>query len=843
LLCKDDTLIEEYESESDDSIHTIQSLQSLYRLSRDKSDYDSEDENKENYDTTNPLPVGLDLTNMHALLADDNDSLYQSSDEDASSFTKVSNIRKSEPLKYYSKFMEDMDFDPRQHRWSATPPGYGESTRFGSAIKDWFTENTVPEDVYFPAPEPPLAKVIPPPRERVKPKKMSTIVETHDVPSEHVEVKSVKRDTRSVIPRTEKSVLGPIDGVINIDTLPATRKEKSAVGEKATPNTHHYTLSKNNPVNIGPDVSHFSSIGRAKGSRIQKSAASRIASISMDPTAPHHENVTKFGVQDVQPSNNTSVPPANTIVAHEIANVSPRVKRYARFTADGKVQRSGVVVDSHSPYATVEPKSDTHTSVAVSETTRSPVQDVAPPISTDPLGPSIAPVSEYDTYGNIDLKGDSTSTEEEYNDSGDYNKGYTSNSSPPGPSRPSNPSGPSNPNAPPPQNPDPPSRIQAYVADATRQSALRNPKDRIQWYYIAICPERNHGKPGHRNCKDCAPKEGGEAYYAVQMKEHNDDLAILRMSTMDAKQPEHIARGYGDIKFVKRKGTSQPNLPGATTYVCGNYWSRGGVLTDHTTQFERVKGMPGFLFEFTSAGNKYRWKSDDIKRTEFYCHRPSYSDTFEDVGPEKKQVVAFLGKKGEWCTTKKTKWFNKITVHRKKGKGWVLGIRENSLMPPRTCHSLDHPPAMIPDDDSVEKCVVLEDFLVSVACLLVNRKVEKNGFETWIESRRFLRIGWAGYTDDANGLLAPTFMLTNYDGGPNTGPVRGGPGQAGPSQARQSEGGTSQRQPSQEGPSPPSGSSKGAEASQGTDSSLEGEAAEEAEASMTKGKGKEVARR
>jgi hypothetical protein len=135
------------------------------------------------------------------------------------------------------------------------------------------------------------------------------------------------------------------------------------------------------------------------------------------------------------------------------------------------------------------------------------------------------------------------------------------------------------------------------------------------------------------------------------------------------------------------------------------------------------------------------------------------------------EFVAYLGKRGEWCTSKPKKLFDKLTWYKKPGKGWLLGIRdavtENG---PRSGKGHAH---LHDEVDLPNSCHEREDFLISVACMLFHRKAAKRkGFRKWFIGRRAIRIGWVGDTPyrDQESIRKPEFHLEfNVDNG--AGPV------------------------------------------------------------------------
>jgi hypothetical protein len=731
---------DEYNSDDDESIHTIQSLRSVSTI--DPCAVTSVE------DIAYPA---MSLVDVRAHLIDDDSSSY--SDEDVQSVTKVTkvtNIRKSETLKYYSKFMEDFDFDPRQHRWSTTPPGWGESARFGSTIKDWLCD-AISEDVYFPAPEP-VAKVTP--RERTKTMKtMSTITETNDVFMEvPAEVKVVKNIiTRSGIPRsTERTVMGAIDSIVNVE-VPLDRKEKSAIDEKASPSATRYSLSKNNHATLSkrPDISHLSALARAKGTRPHMPVPSRVGSNFNPLTAPHH--MKGDVMPDPLPSkDHSSSQSVYGIAVSEIANIPTRTKRSVPISADESIKRTGVVVDSHSPYAIPDSKSNTHTSVSTdSETPCLPINTLAVD-SSDQDAEEMKDVADGsneegsqgagkqpETGGNADNAGKNRSADKRSDMVGSDDNADDERSDDGG---------------------------KKIVSTKFKPSFARSGGSNcIRWYYFTICPVDPHSQQGHQTgldpllgqdrCRDlCVPPKCDPTFLQAEILKRNDTLSIKRDGD-----------SYGSIKFAAQADTATGNPA-----HLGEYWCLGIKNLYHENKFVRDRPANGcFSFVHTSSGKQYIWPGCNIDDTEYFCERLTAPIP---LNPNRtKQIVAFLGKKGDWCETQKTKKF-KVVVSRKKGKGWLLGVRDIITTEAQPeCAPFMHTMYIDPagPQTPIDQCFVKEEFLIGVACMLMQRKAAKKGWAKLMDDRRLIRIGYAGFTyfTSDDDLLNPQVRLEmNHNG-------------------------------------------------------------------------------
>jgi hypothetical protein len=104
--------------------------------------------------------------------------------------------------------------------------------------------------------------------------------------------------------------------------------------------------------------------------------------------------------------------------------------------------------------------------------------------------------------------------------------------------------------------------------------------------------------------------------------------------------------------------------------------------------------------------------------------------------------MAWLGKRGPWCETQKKKIFDKVTIRRERGKGWILGVRDEVNVGATGISYLDAPSRAMAYSHVHEK----EDFLLSVAAMLVHRKSAKKGLSKWFDNRQLIRIGYLGET-------------------------------------------------------------------------------------------------
>jgi len=298
------------------------------------------------------MAIPFDIAQIRNMLSTKSVQSTYSSDEeeeaDVHSITKVSNIRKSEPVKYYSKFMDDIaEVETRQHRWSMTPPQAGESARFGTTIQDWFGDNSDKIDETFGTTPGRTPRAVKP--DRVRPvTTMSTIAETADTTKEIFREETSKGMGSKN--SSERETPNETDAAAIID-IPERTERPAEFKSRSPANLRKYTLSKASRASMleKPDASPFTTPGRAKQNARQSAKASTSASNSPElGGTPRLKKKDKSSIE--RPDDLQEIPLKASAIAAAHKIMTSRQKRLA-LAGNERIKNTGVMVDSHSPYS------------------------------------------------------------------------------------------------------------------------------------------------------------------------------------------------------------------------------------------------------------------------------------------------------------------------------------------------------------------------------------------------------------------------------------------------------------------------------------------------------------